>query len=208
MIGLFGGTFDPVHFGHLRPGWEVREQLSIDDFRWLPAGQPAHRAGAVTAAHHRLAMLRLAVEGLDAFRIDERELQRPGPSYMVDSLREIRAESGERPVLLIIGQDSAASLDTWHRWRTLFDLAHIVIMQRPGQPDAESGAVRQALAERSAREASALRAVAAGLVYRVRVSQLAVSSSAIRKLVRAGRSPRFLLPDAVLEYVERQGLYR
>lgn len=208
MIGLLGGTFDPVHIGHLRSAWEVREQLAIDDFRWLPSGQPPHRRRPVTAAGRRLDMLRLAVGGLDGFRIDEREMRRPGPSYMVDTLREIRSESGPDPVVLIVGQDSAAGLDSWHRWRELFDLAHLVIMHRPGGRRAASEAVRQELEQRWAPEPGMLRATPAGLALRVEVSQLAVSASRIRALVRAGRSPRFLVPDAVLAYIVEHGLYR
>lgn len=208
MIGLLGGTFDPIHLGHLRAAWEVREALRIDDFRWLPAGRPPHRSEAVTPAAHRLAMLQLALEGLAGFGIDQRELQRPGPSYMVDTLRDIRNESGPAPLLLIIGQDSAAGLDGWHRWRELFELAHLVIMQRPGAYPAGREDLRQALEPRTVADPGRLRSVTAGLVYRIEVSQLAISASAIRSLVRAGRSPRFLVTDAVLAYIDQHGLYR
>ncbi len=208
MIGVFGGTFDPVHFGHLRPALEVREQLAIDDFRLLPAGRPPHRTGTVSAARFRLDMLRLATRGLPGFSIDERELQRPGPSYMVDTLSDIRLESGDLPIALIVGQDNAASLDSWHRWTRLFELAHVVVMRRPGQPMAFKGPVQEQFSRRVARDVEQLHTQPAGLVWHVQVTQLDIASSAIRSLVRAESSPRFLMPDKVIEYMEENGLYR
>jgi nicotinate-nucleotide adenylyltransferase len=208
MIGIFGGTFDPVHIGHLRSAWEVRESLRIRDFRLLPAGQPPHREGPITPAEHRLAMLRLATHGLPGLRIDERELARSGPSYMVDTLCEIRSEAGDQPLLLIIGQDSAASLDQWHQWERLPELAHLVVMRRPEQESVDSGMLAGWFAERSAQGAAELHSAPCGKVWNVPVTQLAISSSRIRALIQAGRSPRFLLPDAVIEYIGTRGLYR
>jgi nicotinate-nucleotide adenylyltransferase len=208
MIGVFGGTFDPVHIGHLRSAWEVRESLRIRDFRLLPAGQPPHRDRPVTPAAHRLAMLRLATQGLPGMRIDEREIGRPGPSYMVDTLQEIRSEAADQSVLLIIGQDSAASLDQWHHWNLLTELAHLVVMRRPGQRSEPSPEVADFLAEREAETAMELGSSPCGKVWNIEVTQLGVSSSMVRRLIRSGRSPRFLLPDPVLEYIGTNGLYR
>jgi nicotinate-nucleotide adenylyltransferase len=207
LTAIMGGTFDPVHIGHLRAAQEVHEFLQTGDFRFLPAGQPPHRSDVVTPARHRLAMLELALQGHPGFTIDAREVRRAGPSYMVDTLADLRRELPDRALLLVVGQDSANSLDRWHRWRELFGLAHLVIMQRPDHPDRYRPEVA---AEIAARTVSAPRALAdhrQGSVLGVEVTQLQVSSSAIRNMLRAGRSPRFLVPDAVLEYLRAENLY-
>ncbi len=118
-IGIFGGTFDPVHFGHLRAAVETRELLKLEDFRLLPAGTPPHRSNTVASATHRLAMLRLAVSEQSGFTVDDREVRRGGNSYMVDTLREIRNETGDSPLILMIGQDASNVLDSWHQWRSI-----------------------------------------------------------------------------------------
>ncbi len=206
-IAIFGGTFDPVHVAHLRTAQEVLDCLGVADFRFLPAGQPALRGNAVTPARHRLAMLRLALADHPRFSIDERELRRSGTSYTVDTLREIRAESPHAPMSLIIGSDAAGSLDRWHRWREIFDLAHVVIMQRPGHA-AESGTeADRELQARAVNSPESLAARTHGLVHFVEVIQLPVSSSAIRALVRSGRSPRYLVPASVMAYIGEHALY-
>ena len=208
MIGVFGGTFDPVHIGHLRTAQEVLEQLNIPDFRFLPAGDPPHRGNGVTGARHRLAMLQLAVEGQPRFSIDQREFHRAGPSYMVDTLRDLRAAAPGSPLLLIIGQDSANSLDRWHRWRELFQLAHIVIMQRPDHPNKYSGELGREITERSVNTVQYLSGKSHGAVFGLQVIQLPVSSSGIRRMIRSGRSPRYLVPEKVLAYIRSEKLYK
>ncbi len=203
-----GGTFDPVHVGHLRAAQEVREFLQPGEFRFLPAGQPPHRNDVVTPARHRLAMLELALRGHSGFTIDDREIRRRGPSYMVDTLADLRRESPGGTLLLVVGQDSANSLDRWDRWRELFGLAHLVIMQRPDHPDRYLPEVATEMAARMVTTPDALANQRQGSVLGVEVTQLQVSSSAIRSMVRAGRSPRFLVPDAVLEYLRTENLYR
>ena len=208
MIGIFGGTFDPVHFGHLRSAWEVRERLRVHDFRMLPAGHPPHRNGPVTPARHRLEMLHLATRSLPGVSVDEREIHRSGPSWMVDTLEDIRSEADSRPLLLIIGHDSAAELDQWHQWERLIELAHIVVMRRPGAFAGLSPALQAFYSAHRAGGPESLSESPHGSVWEVEVTQLAISSSSIRELVRAGRSPRFLLPEPVLEYIGKEGLYR
>ncbi|MGA0264901.1 MAG: nicotinate-nucleotide adenylyltransferase [Lysobacterales bacterium] len=208
MIGIFGGTFDPVHFGHLRPVWEVRERLGVRDMRLLPAGQPPLRDNAVTPAHHRVEMLRLATAALPGLGIDLREVQRPGPSWMVDTLQEIRSEAGDRPVVLIVGRDSAASLDQWHQWERLIELAHIAVMRRPGAVSELSAELAEFYATHTVTDVGALAACSHGRVCEIEVTQLEISSSRIRELVRLGRSPRFLAPGAVVDYISEHGLYR
>jgi nicotinate-nucleotide adenylyltransferase len=206
-VGIFGGTFDPVHYGHLRAALEAREILKLEDFRLLPAGTPPHRSNTVASGVHRLAMLQLAVSEHSGFRVDDREVRREGNSYMVDTLLEIREETGDSPLLLIIGQDAANALDSWHQWLTIFGLAHLVIMRRPESKLAWSGELQNQMERRLARNPKQLREKAAGLVLPLEVTQLAISSTGIRNQLLAGQSPRFLLPDAVIDYIKQNELY-
>jgi nicotinate-nucleotide adenylyltransferase len=208
MIGLFGGTFDPVHFGHLRAACEVRETLGIDDFRLLPAAMPPHRERTWSTVTQRLEMLQLAVSGHPDLRIDERELHRSGPSWMVDTLLDIRTEEPQAPLLLIIGQDSANQLDHWHRWQQLFELAHVVVMQRPGASRDYRAVLAAEIKLREVSQSEDLAARACGAVMHLQISQQDISSTVLRRMIREGKSPRFLLPDPVLAYLYKHGLYR
>ena len=206
-IGLFGGTFDPVHYGHLRAALESREALGLQDFRLLPAGTPALRLSTGASATDRLAMLRLAVSDHPDFTVDDREVRRPGKSYMVDTLREIRAESGDVPLLLMIGQDAANALDSWHDWRSVFSLAHLVIMGRPESEVSWQGELKDMMETRLVDVVEPLMNQASGLVLPLAVTQLAISSTGIREQLATGRSPRFLLPDKVIDYIGQNQLY-
>jgi nicotinate-nucleotide adenylyltransferase len=206
-IGLFGGTFDPVHFGHLRAALEVQEILNLDDFRLLPAGTPPHRSPPVASAAQRLAMLRLAVAGHPGMSVDDRETRRKGESYMVDTLREIRLESDDAPLVLLIGQDAANTLDTWHEWKSLFNLAHLVIMRRPESLVSWSGELLESMQNRLVDRPDRLGEQPAGLVLPLEVTQLAISSTGIRSRLYAGQSVSFLLPDRVLDYIVQNRLY-
>lgn len=208
VIGIFGGTFDPVHYGHLRAAVEAREGLGLSSLRLLPAGTPPHRTVTFAAAEHRLNMLRLATEGHPDLEVDDREVRRAGPSYMVDTLAEIRREERATPLLLMIGQDAANELDSWHEWQRLFELAHLVFMRRPDSRHVYSGALFAEVQPRLVDRPEALHDRPCGLVLPLEVTQLAISSTGIRQLIAQGRSPRFLLPDTVIEYLERHAIYR
>jgi nicotinate-nucleotide adenylyltransferase len=208
VIALFGGTFDPVHFGHLRAAWEIKEQLQADDFRFLPAGIPPHREKDVTEAKHRLEMLRLALADAEGFSIDASEIRREGPSYMVDTLTGLRLAGANLPLALVIGQDSANTLDQWHRWRDLFDLTHLVVMNRPGKSPAYNGQLGVEMDARTVTGSQQLSETSAGMVLNLSVTAMPISSSGIRTLLESGKSPRYLLPAAVLAYIEQHGLYR
>jgi nicotinate-nucleotide adenylyltransferase len=204
---IFGGTFDPVHYGHLRAAAEVCEKLDVTDFRLLPAGQPPHRDHTGAAAYHRLAMLELALAPYPDLTVDEREVRREGPSYMVETLASIRREQGSAPVILCLGQDAANQLEGWHRWRELFDLAHLVVMKRPRSRPRYPEAVARELECRRVRSTAGLMDQPAGRVRYLEVTQLAISSTDIRRQLATGRDPRFLLPATVLAYIRKHGLY-
>jgi nicotinate-nucleotide adenylyltransferase len=207
-VGIFGGTFDPVHCGHLRAASEVRERLELSELRLMPAGNPPHRSVTFASAEHRLAMLKLALAGHADLLTDDREVRRAGYSYMVDTLEEIRREVGSAPLLLIIGQDAANALDTWHDWQQLFRLTHVVIMRRPDSRHVYSGQLFKEIQPRMVHEVGYLRATPAGRVLSLEVTQLAISSTDIRRQIATGLSPRFLLPDSVIDYIFQHGLYR
>lgn len=206
-IGIFGGTFDPIHFGHLRAAIEAQEKLGLDDMRLLPAGTPPHRSGTYASPEHRIAMLRLALGENSRLSIDDRELNRPGSSFMVDTLSNLRTEYPSVPLVLLIGQDAANSLDKWHEWRSLFELAHLVIMRRPESVTRYSEDLGSQLKSRTAQGPADLCRTLAGIVLPVEVTQLAISSTDIRSRIMQGKTPRFLLPDAVISYIRKENLY-
>jgi len=211
-LGLLGGTFDPVHYGHLRLADDVRDALTLPEVRLVPAGDPPHRGAPTASAVDRLAMLDLACQEFPALAIDPREIGRARKSYTVLTLEELRAESPLRPLLWIIGADSLLGLPQWHRWRDLFSLAHLVIAERPGV--ALEPALPQALLpEWNARlvfDPARLRQTPCGAIYRQRVAPQPISASSIRAAIARGAAStvRGLLPDGVLAYIERNGLYR
>lgn len=206
-IAIFGGTFDPVHYGHLRAAAEVSEQLGVNDFRLLPAGQPPHRDGTWAEARHRLAMLELALAPHADLSVDEREVERGGPSYMSDTLASIRAESGDTPIILCLGQDAANHLDRWHDWQRLLELAHLVVMTRPDAEPRYSERLRAHLEGRFVDSTGDLMNIPAGRLCNVNVTRLAISSTDIRRQIGDDRNPRFLLPSTVLAYIRKHGLY-
>lgn len=206
-IGLLGGTFDPVHYGHLRAALEVRDALGLESLRFLPAGTPALREAPLAGPVHRLAMLQRALQGAPGFSIDDREMRRSGPSYMVDTLTEIRREAPAAPLILLIGQDAANGLDRWHQWRRLFELAHLAVMQRPDSRARYAHELAQQMAQRQVSSPNEVLAVPAGLVIRLPITQLDISATHIRSLLAAGQSPRFMLPDAVLDYAREHHIY-
>ncbi len=211
MIGIFGGTFDPVHFGHLRPALEVLERMALDQIRFIPARQPPHRDQPLASAEHRLAMLKLALADQPGFVMDDRELRRSGPSYMIDTLHSLREDYGvDRPFCLILGLDAFSGLESWHRWQEILDATHIVIAQRPlaDQRVGLSPGLQALLDQRRVRQLSELETRPAGHLYQVEVTQLAISATAIRDYCRQDKSCRFLLPDTVYEYIQRSGLYK
>lgn len=205
-LGLLGGAFDPVHIGHLRGAIAVREELQLERVDFIPAAQSPLKSGAELTAEHRLAMLQLAVRDVSGLDVDALELERPGPSYTVDTLKALRAEYGAaRPLLWIVGSDILTTLSQWSRWRELLDHAHLVVMARPGASDPEDE-VKKWIASHQMEGNLAVTQPAGGVVL-VRQPLLDIASSQIRALIAEGRDTRFLMPDAVMEYIERHTLF-
>ena len=205
-LGLLGGAFDPVHIGHLRGAIAVREELQLERVDFIPAAQSPLKGGAALTAEHRLAMLQLAVRDVPGLDVDARELERPGPSYTVDTLKALRAEYGAtRPLLWIVGSDILTTFSQWSRWRELLDHAHLVVMARPGASDPEDE-VKKWIASHQMEGNLAVTQPAGGVVL-VRQPLLDIASSQIRALIAEGRDTRFLMPDAVMEYIERHTLF-
>lgn len=207
-IGFFGGTFDPIHLGHLRLALELKQQLALDEMHLLPCYIPPHRASPSVDAQQRLAMLQLALADCIDLRWDARELQREKPSYTYDTLSELRAELGADVSLSwCMGMDSFAGLDSWHRWQELIGLAHLVVVTRPGWAQPVTGPIADLVAQHRA-NADAIHTSAAGKLVILEQRLLPISATEIRAQIRAGESPQFLLPDAVWNYIRAQGLYR
>lgn len=209
-FGLLGGTFDPIHFGHLRLAQEMADALGLETVRFLPTGTPPHRNRPAASATDRLAMVRMAISGNPRFVADEHEIHKTGPCYMVDTLSALRSEAGgDTPIVLFLGMDAFAGLPTWHEWRQLFDLAHLAVARRPGSGGEERLPAELAAEFTSRRSADPgiLRASPAGRVFLHDISQLDISSSRIRAILAGGGEPRYLLPDAVLEHIHRNRLY-
>ena len=209
-IGIFGGTFDPIHNGHLRLAEEMAELIGLERVLFVPTGQPPHRAAPRTAAQHRLAMTCRATASNPRFETDDRELRRAEPSYTVDTLTALRGELGDaRPLWLLLGADAFLGLPGWHDWKRLFTLAHLAVAERPGasvmQSDALPEALRHEVAERQ--ESAGLAHGPAGAIVLHRMTPLAISATAIREARARGQSVRYLLPDAVLDYIEENRLY-
>jgi nicotinate-nucleotide adenylyltransferase len=211
-IGLFGGAFDPVHFGHLRLAVELGEAFRLERVVFLPTGEPWHRGrGAIAGAADRIAMLELAIGAEPRFSVDERETRRAGPTYTIDTLTEIRREVGPgTPLLWLLGSDAFARIDTWHRWSELFDLAHFAVAVRGNDAQWAAkgpGAFPRATWPRFTLNPLELQAAPAGKIATFAMTALPISSSALRGMFAAGADARYLLPDGVLDYIQANHPY-
>jgi nicotinate-nucleotide adenylyltransferase len=209
-VGVLGGTFDPIHYGHLRFADDARAALGLSEVRLIPAGRPPHRAPPVASAADRLAMTRLGAAEFSGIRVDDCELRREGPSYTVSTLTDLRAELGRTPIVLLLGLDAFVGLPSWHRWRELFDLAHLAVAARPGanEPDRLPPALAAEWSARSAGDAGQWRNAPAGRVLRVPIRPQAIAATDLRARLARGERPADLLPPAVLAYIEQHRLYQ
>ncbi len=210
-LGLFGGTFDPVHFGHLRLAEEARSALGLEQVLWLPSGQPPHRPAPRATADHRLEMVRLAIEGNPGFALDAAEAQSAATSYTVTTLERLRSLHGlNRPLVLLLGADAFAGLASWHRWRDLLALTHLAVATRPGHSLESRFLPAELQGEFQARlthDAQVLSQAPAGAILTFNISALEISGTWIRGALATAGSARYLLPDPVLDYIARHRLY-
>ncbi|MDR2788073.1 MAG: nicotinate-nucleotide adenylyltransferase [Candidatus Accumulibacter sp.] len=212
-LGIFGGTFDPVHFGHLRLAEEAADVLGLRRVRWIPAGQPALRDLPRVGPRQRLDMARLAIAGNPRFELDPAEAGAPGPSYTVPTLERLRRPEvcgAEMPLVLLLGIDAFAGLAGWHRWERLFDLAHVAVAHRPGYP-VDPGHLRPDLAaafrQRFCEDHGELAGAPAGRVTVFAMTPLDISATRIRSLLQNGESPRYLMPESVIAHIHQHRLY-
>lgn len=208
MIGILGGTFDPIHNGHLRTALDVQQRLALDEVRFIPCGEPAHRNKPIAEPLQRLVMVRAAIQGQNKFTLDDREIRRNGPSYMVDTLTSLKKEFKDEILCLILGTDAFNGLTQWHQWEKIFDLANIAIMQRPainGQFEINRSLMKR-LKERFV-DADNLRTKQNGAICFVPVTQLDISATKIRQQWQQNKDIQFFLPDSVLTLIQQQNIY-
>jgi len=208
LIGVFGGTFDPIHYGHLRAALEVRDALDLSQVRFVPSYRPPHRDQPVASAAQRLSMVRIAIEGQPRFQLDDREILRRGVSFMVETLASLRADLGAVPLGLILGMDAYLGIDRWHRWQEIPDLAHLIVVHRPGSELPRQGVLATLVRERLVQRPEQLRRSTAGKMIALTLTQLDISATRLRRQIGAGGDASYLMPDNVISYLNEHRLYR
>jgi nicotinate-nucleotide adenylyltransferase len=196
-IGIFGGTFDPIHYGHLRTALELQQSLELEYVHFVPSAHPPLKTRPITDGKLRLRLVAAALEGEPQFVADARELEREGPSYTIDTLASFRSEFPRRPLCLLVGMDAFLGLPTWYRWDELLDFAHLVVAHRPGWRAPDSGFLGDLLRARRTQDPAELKASLAGRVHVQPVTQLEISSTDLRASIAAGLDPKFLMPENV-----------
>ena len=210
MIGVYGGTFDPVHYGHLRPALEILEAFELTQIRFIPCGQPPHREPPLATAAQRLAMLERAIAGVPGFISDAREIQRAGPSYMIDTLRSLHADVPGERFCLLLGMDAFAAFHTWHDWQGILQLCNVLVMHRPEfEPEQviQNMELKNFIAENLLRDKASFINNATGKLMFYGVTQLDISSTRIRDAIKHHKSTRYLLPDDVIALIEQENIY-
>ena len=207
MIGILGGTFDPIHYGHLRPAQEVLRALDLAEVRIVPAAHPPHRRPPLATVEQRLRMVELAASGIPGLRADDIEIRRGGPSYTVLTLESLRQKFGERPLCLLLGLDAFEGIETWHQWQRLLELAHIIVMTRPGWSLPARDALPPWAQARLARGPGDLTQASAGKIYFQTVAPQDISATHIRESIARGEAVDGLLPPAVLDYLRANRIY-
>lgn len=207
MIGILGGSFDPIHYGHLHIALDLYQQLHLSEVRFIPCKNPVSNKKLVATAQQRLTMLQLALQPYPYFSIDMRELCRATPSYMIETLASLRLELGNTPLGLILGYDNLACLDHWHQWTSLINFAHLLIVHRPGHTQAYSKEIHAFVERHQTKDPSLLSQQAAGFLFMTHVEALPISATFIRKTIASGNSPIEALPPTVLDYILEQKLY-
>lgn len=207
-IGVFGGTFDPIHFGHLRPALELRDVLGLDEVRFIPSRVPPHRVRPRTPPEVRADMVARAIADVRGFVLDKRELERGGPSFTVDTLAELHREQPGAQLVLILGMDAFLGLAGWHQPERVFELAHLVVTHRPGWKTDDSTSQEALIRGRVRTDPEELAADKAGAALFMEVTQLEISATAVRVAAAAGGDIHYLVPEVVREFIEENGCYR
>lgn len=205
FIGINGGTFDPIHYGHLRAALEVMQRVRMEQVRFVPCYQPVHRGTPSVSAEQRCAMIELAIEAQPQFVLDTIEIDRGGPSFMVDTLAQLKQQyvDDQTGLVLMMGTDAYAKFCSWHNWQEILDLANLVIMHRPGEKLDLHGEEAKLFTECEAKQFSAL----SGQIMELAITQLDISSTAIREDIKQGIQPDYLTPYRVNQYIQKHGLY-
>lgn len=206
-MGIFGGTFDPIHFGHLRIALELLENCALTEIRFIPCKIPVHKASVFASSEQRVAMLRLAVTNQQKFIIDDRELIRDTASYTIFTLESLKKDFPEQTLCLIMGLDALANFHTWHRWQDILTLSHIIAVNRPDAFTPNANKIHELLQANAVSDITELKKHDAGKIYFAETALLTISSTEIRKLMVAGKSPQYLLPNAVLDYINLHKIY-
>ena len=209
-IGLLGGTFNPIHFGHLRMAQELAESLSLNEVKFIPSANPPHKPSPQVSAEHRAAIVQLAIADNPQFQFDGRELSRNGASFTIDTLESLRDEFGDSvSLILVMGSDAFTKFNTWHRWQEIIKLCHIALVQRPVSSNKESltKELETFLHNHYTEHAEDLHESSAGLVTMQAITPLEISSTAIRQALQLNHSARYLMPENVLDYIAAQQLY-
>jgi nicotinate-nucleotide adenylyltransferase len=206
-IGILGGTFDPIHFGHLRTALELHQALDLAEVRFIPCYQPVHRKQPIASPEQRLAMVRCALQDEPALTVDNCEIERKSPSYSIETLEILREKFPQTPLCLIMGIDAFLGFPSWHRYEEILKLAHLVIAHRPQYHIPSSGITTILLKERLKHNPIALHEALGGHIVLHPVTPLEISATDIRKQISTGRNPRYLLPNNVYKYIQQHGVY-
>lgn len=207
MIGILGGSFDPIHYGHLHIALDLYQQLHLSEVRFIPCKSHVSDKKIVATEQQRVTMLQLALQPYPYFSIDKRELNRPTPSYMIETLASLRHEMGNTPLGLILGYDNLATLDRWHQWTSLIDYAHLLIVPRPDHAESYPKEIHDFVERYQTQDPLLLSQQPAGLLFMTHVQALPCSATYIRKTIASGNYPVDLLPATVLDYILEQKLY-
>jgi len=206
-VGILGGTFDPIHFGHLRLALELFQAFDLDHIRIIPCYQPVHRKQPIASPEDRMAMTRRAVASESALKADETEIKRKEPSYTIDTLLDFRKKAPQVPFCILIGIDAFLGFTSWHRWQDILDNAHLIVAHRPNYHLPHTGIVAKLLRERHSDDATIIHKKIHGCILLHPITSLEISATDIRKQIAMGKNPRYLLPDNVYEYIKKRGTY-
>jgi nicotinate-nucleotide adenylyltransferase len=206
-IGILGGTFDPVHHGHLRMALELQESLSLSKVHIVPCYRPVHRKLPVASPEQRLAMVECAIQNETSLIADPREIHRQNPSYMIDTVLEMRSEYPDTPLCLLLGIDAFLGFPSWHRWKEILEQSHLIVAHRPQYQLPKNGEIADLLKQRLQDNPKYIQTHQSGGILLRPITQLEISATDIRKQFAMGRNPRYLLPDRVYDYIKQQDTY-